>query len=264
MGIYSQAAGGIDVNAAAWISSGSVTDATEIAAVNQFALNLKGTGSTTNNTDVWSSLHWLNLVSATSLAASLNDLKGGYNLTAYNSPTWANTGIKGNGVNMYLLTSYIANNHGSILDSNLFGCAVRTTQTSASASFMGVRNASTNPYNAMVASGGSRYYVNNSEFVRFVGYGQFPQGNFINNRTNSSNFNIYFNNVLDLTVNAPTNNMATSPMGVLCQNNGGTAGAFSNMEFTVVFEGQGLTANQITDLNDAINTLNANIISGGR
>ena len=76
-----------DPDADAWIAAGSVTDPTEKAAVNQFALDLKGTGSTPNNSDVWNSLHWINLVSATSLAASLNDLKGGYNLTAYNSPT---------------------------------------------------------------------------------------------------------------------------------------------------------------------------------
>jgi len=256
---------GSDVDANAYINAGGITNFVEIAAIEQLVSNLKGTGNTTNNSDVWNSLHWINLASATSLAASLNDLKGGYNLTAYNSPTWANTGIKGNGANMYLLTSYIANNHGSILDSNSFGCAVRTTQTTASgATFMGVRNSSTNPYNAMVVSAGSRYYGNNSPFIQDVGAGQFPTGIFINNRTNSSNFNIYFNNVLDFTGNVPTNNMATAPMGVLCQNNGGTAAGFSNMEFTVVFEGQGLTANQMQDLNDSINTLNANIIEGGR
>ena len=253
-----------DPDADAWIAAGSVTDPTEKAAVNQFALDLKGTGSTPNNSDIWNSLHWINLVSATSLAASLNDLKGGYNLTAYNSPTWSQNGIMGNGSNMYLLTSYIAQNNGSTLNSNSFGCAVRTTQTNTGASFMGVRNASTIPYNAMVLSGGSRYYGNNSSFALDSGAGQFPSGDFVNNRTNSSNFNIYFNNVLDFTGTATTNALASIGMGILCQNNDGTIGGFSDMEFTVAFEGEGLTANQMEDLNASINTLNANIIAGGR
>jgi surface protein len=253
-----------DPDADAWIAAGSVTDPTEKAAVNQFALDLKGTGSTPNNSDVWNSLHWINLVSATSLAASLNDLKGGYNLTAYNSPTWSPNGITGNGSNMYLLTSYSAANNGSTLDSNSFGCAVRTVQTNTGASFMGVRNASTIPYNAMVESGGSRYYGNNSSFAQVAGAGAFPDGNFVNNRTSPSNFDIYFDNVLDFTGNVTTNALASSEMGVLCQNNAGVIGGFSDMEFTVAFEGEGLTANQMEDLNTSINTLNANIIAGGR
>lgn len=253
-----------DPNADAWFAAGSVTDPTEKAAVNQFALDLKGTGSTPNNSDVWNSLHWINLVSATSLAASLNDLKGNYNLTAYNSPTWSQNGIKGNGSNMYLLTSYIDANNGSTLDSNSWGCAVRTTQTSPSASFMGVRNASTNPYNAMVESGGSRYYGNNSSFVQDVGAGQFQDGIFINNRTSGTDFKIYFNNVLDFTGAIPTNALASIEMGVLCQNSDGVIAGFSDMEFTVAFEGQGLTANQMEDFNAAINTLNSTIIAGGR
>jgi len=254
----------INPYAAAWIAAGSVTDTIEKAAVNQFTLNLKGIGATPNNSNVWDSLHWINLVSATSLTASLNDLKGNYNLTAYNSPTWSQTGIQGNGTNMYLLTSYIAQNDGSILDSNSFGCAVRTTQTTTGASFMGVRNASVNPYNAMVEFGGSRYYGNNSPFVQDVGAGQFPNGIFINNRTTPQRLKIYFDNVLDFDVAAPNNNRADIPMGILCQNNDGAIAGFSDMEFTVAFEGQGLTANQMEDFNAAINTLNSTIIAGGR
>jgi|TARA_B110000483_G_scaffold230698_1_gene296182 hypothetical protein len=269
-GLIPKAGGGggasTDSDAAAWFAAASppISDPTEKAAVNQFALDLKGTGSTPNNSDVWNSLHWINLVSATSLAASLNDLKGGYNLTAYNSPTWSQNGIIGNGSNMYLLTSYIAQNNGSTLNSNSFGCAVRTMQTNTGASFMGVRNASVNPYNAMVESGGSRYYGNNSSFSQDSGAGSFPNGIFINNRTSPSNFNIYFNNVLDFTGGVPTNALASIEMGILCQNNDGTIAGFSDMEFTVAFEGEGLTANQMEDFNAAINTLNANIIAGGR
>ena len=270
-GLIPKAGGGggasTDPDAAAWFAAASppISDPTEKAAVNQFALDLKGTGSTPNNSDVWNSLHWINLVSATSLAASLNDLKGGYNLTAYNSPTWSQNGIMGNGSNMYLLTSYSAQNNGSTLNSNSFGCAVRTTQTVINASFMGVRdNGSVTPYNAMVEAGGTRYYGNNSSFVAVPGAGQFPAGNFVNNRTSSTDFNIYFDNVLDFTGVITTNSLATVPMGVLSQNNQGAIGGFSDVEITVVFEGEGLTANQMEDFNDAINTLNANIISGGR
>ena len=210
LGIYSQVgnSSSIDPDAQAYITAGSITNATEIAAINQMFLDLKGTGSTPNNTDVWNSLHWMNIASATSLAASLNDLKGGYNLTAYNSPIWANTGIKGNNSNMYLQQSY--------------------------------------------------------SYFTGVSASNWPTAVIISNRTSSASYKVWIDNIVNQTISATTNALAGSPMNILSQNNAGTTASNGNAEFTAVFEGEGLTDNQIEDLTDAIDTLNANIISGGR
>ena len=252
-----------DPDAAIWFAAASppISDPTEKAAVNQFALDLKGTGSTPNNSDVWSSLHWINLVSATSLAASLNDLKGGYNLTAYNSPTWSPNGIMGNGINQYLQQDYIASTDGSILNSNSFGIAVRTPQN-IDASLMGARFGTT-PYTVFNYYSGLRYVGNNSTFATFSDP-NYPNGVIISNRVSGTDFKIWINNLSIYNVVTPTNSLAPVPMNILSQNYQGSALVFSDMEFTVAFEGEGLTANQIEDLNASINTLNLNIIAGGR
>ena len=265
LGIYSQVgnSSSIDPDAQAYITAGSITNATEIAAINQMFLDLKGTGSTPNNTDVWNSLHWMNIASATSLAASLNDLKGGYNLTAYNSPIWANTGIKGNNSNMYLQQSYIASTNGSSLNSNSYGIAVRTAQTGNS-SLMGVRSFNGGiPYNTLHYYVNQRYSGNNSYFTG-VSASNWPTAVIISNRTSSASYKVWIDNIVNQTISATTNALAGSPMNILSQNNAGTTASNGNAEFTAVFEGEGLTDNQIEDLTDAIDTLNANIISGGR
>lgn len=44
----------VDPDAAAFISAAAITGTTQQEAIKQLVLDLKGTGSTTNNTDVWS------------------------------------------------------------------------------------------------------------------------------------------------------------------------------------------------------------------
>jgi len=67
--------GGIDPDAQAYITAAGITDPTEQAAVNQLVLDLKGSGSTTNNTDVWSDSYTIYPLSPTSLTAAEYNLK---------------------------------------------------------------------------------------------------------------------------------------------------------------------------------------------
>ena len=79
-----------------------------------------------------------------------------------------------------------------------------------------------------------------------------------------TDFKIWINNLSIYNVVTPTNSLAPVPMNIFSQNYQGSALSFGDSEFTVAFEGEGLTANQMEDFNDAINTLNLNIIAGGR
>ena len=59
-----------DPDAVAYFTAASITDVTEKDAVNQLVLDLKGTGSTTNNSDVWTDMLAFYPISPTSLAAA--------------------------------------------------------------------------------------------------------------------------------------------------------------------------------------------------
>jgi hypothetical protein len=94
---------GYDADAAAYFTAASITDVTEKDAVNQLVLDLKGTGSTTNNNNIWTGMSAIYPVSPTSLSAAAFNLKDTslYEMTWLNSPTHATTGISGNGTTQY-------------------------------------------------------------------------------------------------------------------------------------------------------------------
>jgi hypothetical protein len=125
-----------DPDATAYITAAGITDPTEQAAVNQLVLDLKGTGSTTNNTDVWSDSYGIHPLSPTSLTAAKYNLKDPTkNITWNNPPTHATTGVTGNGTNAYGDTGInILNDIGS----NNFGLYVRVgSQNTRSEADMG-------------------------------------------------------------------------------------------------------------------------------
>ena len=119
----------LDSDAQAYITAAGITNPTEQAAVNQLVLDLKGTGSTTNNTDVWSDSYTIYPLSPTSLAAAAFNLKDPtQNITWFNSPTHSTSGVSGNGTTMYGDTGInILNDIGS----NNFGMYVRVDSQNA-------------------------------------------------------------------------------------------------------------------------------------
>lgn len=85
----------------AYIAAGSITDQTEIDAVEQFVLDLKGLGSTTNNTDVFSDMVALYITSPTSLDSSEVNLKTGLQTGTFYNPTHTSIGMYANGTTSY-------------------------------------------------------------------------------------------------------------------------------------------------------------------
>ena len=92
-----------DADTSVYLATASITDTTEQAAVNQLVLDLKGTGSTPNSTDLWTDAAAFYPISPTSLSAAAYNLRDttSFNMTWANSPTHASTGVTFNGSTQY-------------------------------------------------------------------------------------------------------------------------------------------------------------------
>jgi len=259
-GIVTQASG-VDPAAAAYFTAAGITDATEQAAVIQLVADLKGTGSTTNNNNIWTKMNTIYPVSPTSLAAAAFNLKDAstFEITWFNSPTHASTGVTGNGTNMYGDTGYDFAAEG--MSENSFGVT-----------YSGVY--ATNDYPMGALSGAGNTYWG----IRTAGSGRvFYAGESGNSTSNASTARAVFTGsrlaaddktgYLDGTAGTPntTSDAKTFPnitCYVLAQNNNGTAGSYFAGEIDFWAIHQGLTAGEAKDLSDAIDTYNANVILG--
>ena len=120
-----------DPDALAYFTAAGITDTTEKNAVNQLVLDLKGTGSTPNGTDLWTDAVQVLGVSPTSLDASKYNIKNpAKNLTYFNSPTHAAGGVTFNGTTQYAATGVIPSSDG--LDSFTLTIALGGTTTDTS------------------------------------------------------------------------------------------------------------------------------------
>jgi hypothetical protein len=244
--------GGIDPNAQAYITAAGITDPTEQAAVNQLVLDLKGTGSTTNNTDVWSDSYTIYPLSPTSLTAAEYNLKDPtQNITWLNNPTHATTGITGNGTNAYGNTNWNPTTEG--VDINNAGLTYSGTYSGADYA-MGIVDG--------IRSIGIRN--NNSRRTSYIGTTASP-ATFLStarlvttsSRTGEFVHELYNNGVLGGSNSTSSGSLSPNyDMYILGVNvNGGLSVAFAGeMDFAAAHKG--LSANQVTDLYDAITTYN--------
>lgn len=100
-----------DPDAAAYFTAAGITDTTEKDAANQLVLDLKGTGSTPNSTDLWTDAAAFYPISPTSLSAAAYNLRDttSFNMTWANSPTHASTGVTFDGSTQYGDTGFNPN-----------------------------------------------------------------------------------------------------------------------------------------------------------
>jgi hypothetical protein len=243
-----------DPDAAAFISSAGITSRAECEAVNQLVKDLKGTGSTTNNTDVWSDMNAIYPVSPTSLSAAAYNLKDptSYNITWANSPTHSADGVEGNGSTQYGDTGFNINTNAA-LDS--FGLTVYL-----------------NTYNALTSVEIGAY---DTAFSQITGYAGGNTLSFLNQagsgavstagsaavltsvRTASNAIALYKDGVSVSTATTASTSKPNGDVYVLARNNIGVGAAnlsTKRMAFAAIHAG--LTANQAKDLYDAINTYN--------
>ena len=247
--------GGIDPNAQAYITAAGITDPTEQAAVNQLVLDLKGTGSTTNNTDVWSDSYTFYPLSPTSLAAAAYNLKDPtQNITWYNSPTHATTGVSGNGTNQYGNTHF--NPSTDFTSSNDCGFTVALSTVGVDGDVdVGCRNGTTTAFELVTFSSSMRLRVatfTNQIIIAGIDYDNI----YTANRRSSTDFEAYKNGVTAGTNSTSATGNPNLDVFILCENNGGSPSLYSTREQQAFVMHRGLTDNQAKDLYDAITTYN--------
>ena len=241
--------------AIAYIAAAGITDTTEKDAVNQLVLDLKGTGSTTNNTDVWIDSYTIYPLSPTSLAAAAFNLKDPtQNITWLNSPTHAYTGITGNGTNAYGDTNWNPTTEGV----DIYNAGLTYSGEYSNGDYvMGA-----------LSSGRMIAFRNiNSLRIAYIGSGT-SSASFANttrlittsSRTDKFLNQVYNNGVFqsqNTTSGGSTNATPDANVFILGYSNSGVlSGAAFAGEIDFVAAHKGLSANQVTDLYDAITTYN--------
>ena len=244
---------GTDPDAAAYILAAGITDPTEEAAVNQLVLDLKGTGSTTNNTNVWIDSYAVYPLSPTSLSAAAFNLKQPtQNITWFNSPIHSINGVRGNGTNMYGETSFnptaysVDTNNSGLTYSGEFSNGDYAMGALESSRFMALRNNAGTRIAYSGTSGSVVLFANRTRLVT------------TSSRTGEFVHELYNNGVL-ADSNSTSSAGSQSPntnIYILAISNSGVLTAPFAAEMDFVAAHKGLSANQAQDLYDSITTYN--------
>jgi len=246
--------GGIDPDAQAYITAAGITDPTEQAAVNQLVLDLKGSGSTTNNTDVWSDSYTIYPLSPTSLTAAKYNLKDPtQNITWLNSPTHAYTGITGNGTDAYGDTNWNPTTEGvdiynaGLTYSGEYSGGDYALGVLNSSIWLNIRTVSNIRIAYIGTSGSSVSFANTTRLIT------------TSSRTDKFLNQVYNNGVFqsqNTTSGGSTNAAPNANVFILALSNSGALSAPFAGEIDFAAAHKGLSANQAKDLSDAITTYN--------
>jgi len=252
---------GNDADAQAFIDAAGITGATQQSALNQLVLDLKGEGSTTNNTDVWSSIHAfyptcpIDDVTATLTACSYNlrDTSA-YQITWYNSPTVSVSGVTGNGSNMYGDTGYNPSTEGTLNSSHM--AIYKDTGWDTTTSFWGCRDGSSSVFEHTYDAGEawSGFYATSASgrLKATMGNNNTQKFRIICNRS-SSILNTVYENGASIGSIATTDGSLPNATSFVMYSDGLNWDASTFQCHSI---GLGLTANQAKDLDDAITTYN--------
>lgn len=258
-GNFQSGVGGFDPDAQAFITAAGITGETQQAAINQLVLDLKGTGSTTNNTDVWNDLYAL--YPFCPIDGSTQTLAGySYNLvntatfqvTWFNSPSIDSAGVTFNGSNQYGDTGFdISTDFLSGMDSGMTLSKV-SELSSGNGSYMGGFDGSTKIFQLVEAFG--------DEIGACNGFANVSFGSFINNintivRRSATELEGYEDGV---SIGTNNTNVGTPSSGTANISLGGRSGSF--LKNCKIGGGsaihKGLPSNQVVDLYDSIEKFN--------
>lgn len=255
-----------DPDVTAYITAASISDGTEIAAIEQLFSDLKGTGSTTNNSNIYSKFYALYPISPTGISAgAVNAVNPGtYDITWYNSPTYDTTGITGNGLNAYGDTGFNPSTAGASFNDFGLTCDVASTD-SANRVDMGLNNFPTNTaFFQINMQNGSYTYIAGNLSSTIAGTVSTLGVRTISRRA-SNDLEGYLNgssNGTDTTLNNPS--FPSLNIFLMASNQNGTNSTPTARRYRFFAIHTGLSGNQAQDLYDAITTYNANVIGGGR
>lgn len=261
MSAYRLGGGGFDPDAQAFIDAAGITGETQQSALNQLVLDLKGSGSTTNNSNVWSDLITfypfcpIDDSTANENTYKLNlkdprDLDAAYRLQFFNTPIYdATNGLSQNGsINAYANTFIIINN-------------ISQFNTGVSYRYNNEVNVGNSDYPWAVNdlnTTGARLRLINNQLIHYYNETSSnitvsPSNNrYTINRVDDSTSNLYSNASIEGTDNTTVTTAPTLPIFLLCRNNGGSANSFSNLDLSYWAFHNTLSLNQIKDLDDSI------------
>jgi len=260
-GNFSSSGAGFDPDAQAFITAAGITGETQQSALNQLVLDLKGTGSTTNNTDVWSDLHAVYPMcpidgsTATRDAYKWNlkdprDLDAAFRITWFNDPTASINGISGNGTSQYGNTHL---NFLSVLSED--NVSISETTDSLNNISMGLTNGQTFFQINQVFSNIWAYNGKNdpvrSSFLANTSHVA------ISNRTSDISHKLFINGINSGEITSSLNSIIGLDCYILCRNLNGSPNTFSSSTYKFFTIGNGLTNNQAKDLYDSISTYNS-------
>ena len=247
-----------DPDAVAYFTAAGITDTTEKNAVNQLVLDLKGTGSTPNGTDLWTDAAAFYPISPTSLSAAAYNLRDttSFNMTWANSPTHASTGVTFNGTTQYGDTGFNPNT-ASLANGYDITLGVQIVNASVTAVGLLSANVSTTSRTQMILVSGSIYQdIHNTAGRLITSTGGTYQGRMIvsaDRVANGGKAN-YLNGSSLGTFNAQDNGTPVNlTLWTGAQNNGSGGQNFTALElrFALIIP-KGINATAVADLDDAI------------
>jgi hypothetical protein len=256
---------GNDADAQAFIDAAGITGETQQNAINQLVLDLKGTGSTTNNTDVWSKCYAVypmppvdeSTISLSSIKWNLKDardLDEAFRLTFSNAPTAdLSLGLNSNATpDSYAETHFIESSH-------------MTAGNNGATTFITRFNSSVLGY----FSGGSIDFCARITFNNFIQYsgnqlifkGSFPAVGdiYTSSRRSATDFEAYTNGVSYGTETTSTITQTSDGYKLLCRVSGGSPVQFQDGAIGFYALHDGLTDNEVVDIYDAITAYNTTL-----
>jgi hypothetical protein len=245
-GILARSASGaaVDPDAQAFITAASITDPTQQSAINQLVVDLKGYG-------IWTKMKAIYpYVGGTSTTHKWNlkdprDLDAAYRLVFNGGWTHSSGGALPNGTNGYADTKLVA--LGTLAqNSTSFGVYSRTNTDLLAPSIGNVTGG-----NASEASLFLRY--SNTAYIRVNGgtasttANSDSRGLILANRTSSTQVTVQIRGT-QTTLSNSSNSLNTNSFQI----GGVTPNYFDNKQLAFAFIGDGLTAQNMTDLNTAV------------
>ena len=259
--IVGSGGGGIDPDAQAFITAAGITGETQQAAIIQLVADLKGTGSTTNNTDVWSKIYAAYPMSPIDDSTITSDstkfnLKDSRDLDAAFRITWTNTplfsvslGVGQNGSNNAYGNTHFIESANMVAGNNGLTFSVSDLPAGGNYYIGGSSKTSTfahrMAFNSSWGAYSSTILINTS----------FSLGINTSVRRSATDFEVYRNGVSGGTSTTNASAQSTSDIFLLALSGGGGATNFFTdgyIDFAVIHDG--LTANEAKDISDAIST----------
>jgi hypothetical protein len=236
--------GGFDPDAQAFITEAAITNPTQQGAINTLVVDLKGYS-------LWTPIKALYpFVGGTSSTHKWNlkdprDLDAAFRLVFNGGWTHSSTGALPNGTNGWANT-YLTTQGTLTLNSTSFGVYSRTNTNTLAPAIGNVTGAATGECSLWLNFGNAAYLRVNSSTVSTIANFD-SRGLFIANRVNSTQVQLQIRGTQTTFANA---SQSTYTQGF--QLGGVNPNNFDNKQLAFAFIGDGLTAQNMTDLNTAV------------